>query len=591
MTRESEVRWEAVVIGTGFGGAISACRLSKQWPGKVLVLERGKRYPLGSFPRTPRDMARNFWNMPDEKHRRPKHVSKEEMRGLFDIRNYKHLDVVQCAGLGGGSLIYANVFLEPPDHIFDERWPQSCKKSELAPYYSVAKEVLGSRPIPQNNDPRRKIVRTELFEQFAKEVGRKSELVDLNVFFGNDFQNPLPIGEQDRNRYGALQTSCTYCAECDVGCNTQSKNTLDLNYLHVAEHRYQAQILTEHLAQKIVPLGAPQPNGQQQDDPQADGSHGYAVYYTNLVDKSVVKVVTNRVVVSAGTLNTTELLLRCRDEFRTLPRISAKLGHSYSGNGDFLSFVAGTNRPANPNYGPVITQRVDYNLFKDFDPQRAFILEDASYPNFAAWFVEGAKPLSFRISAMIQLMKDWFHRLFTGQSMGSVGWALSDVLADDLSMNTAVLLCMGIDKSNGVMSLDEANAVSVDWPTGDSRSLYDAILNAGQKFKEVFHAQAFFPIPTWGLWPWTCHSWPWSATRKNVSVHSLGGCILADSPEKGVTNSDRREFGQVFGYRNLFVADGALLPTAVGANPTATISAVSEMVAEGITHQKPDANL
>ena len=430
-----------------------------------------------------------------------------------------------------------------------------------------------------------------MFEQFAKEVGRKSELVELNVFFGNDFQNPLPIGEQSRNRFGALQTSCTYCGECDVGCNTQSKNTLDLNYLYVAEHRYQAQILTEHLAQRIVPLGTIRPNGEQQDDPQADGSNGFAVYYMNLADKSVVRVLTSRVIVSAGTLNTTELLLRCRDVFHTLPRISAKLGHSYSGNGDFLSFVVGTDRDANPNYGPVITQRVDYNLFEDFDPRRAFIVEDASYPNFASWFVEGAKPLSFRIPSLIRLMKHWFRRFAKGQSMGSAGWALGDLLSNDLSMNTAVLLCMGIDSSNGVMTLDKANTIHVDWPSHQSQDLYQAILGAGQKFREVFCGKTFFPLPTWGLWPWTFKSWPWSATRKNVSVHSLGGCILGDSPEKGVTSSDRTDFGQVFGYRNLFVADGALLPTAVGANPTATISAICEMVSEGITNQKPDAKL
>ena len=150
-------RYEAVVIGTGFGGSINACRLAKRWPGKVLVLERGKRYPLGSFPRKPHEFARNFWNVPEEGRSRPKHMSKETQRGMFDIRNYKHMDVVLCAGLGGGSLIYANVFLEPPDGVFDDRWPATAHKAELMPYYLVAKEVLGvaadpseQRPAPQD---------------------------------------------------------------------------------------------------------------------------------------------------------------------------------------------------------------------------------------------------------------------------------------------------------------------------------------------------------------------------------------------------------------------------------------------------------
>ena len=111
---------------------------------------------------------------------------------MFDIRNYGHMDTVICAGLGGGSLIYANVFLEPPDAVFEQGWPESCNKDTLQPYYQVVKLVLGSRPIPQNDDPRRRVIRTELYQQLAKEEGRDSKLVDINVFFGNDFDNPTP---------------------------------------------------------------------------------------------------------------------------------------------------------------------------------------------------------------------------------------------------------------------------------------------------------------------------------------------------------------------------------------------------------------
>jgi cholesterol oxidase len=571
-------RYEAVVIGTGFGGAISACRLSKRWPGngKVLVLERGKRYPLGSFPRKPHDVADSFWNVSEESHQRPREFAGREMHGLFDIRSFRQMDVVLGAGLGGGSLIYANVFLEPPDHVFDDRWPNSCKKAALAPYYRMVKEVLGSRPIPQNGDPRRRILRTELFQQFAREVGRPFQLVDINVFFGNDLQNPLPIGEQQRNRYGALQTSCVYCGECDIGCNYQAKNTLDLNYLFVAEHRYGAEIRTEHLANRIVPL-----DKAGDDDPSCDGTHGFAVYVRDLNGGSAhERVVTQRVVVSAGTLGSNEILLRCRDVHRTLPRLSRRLGHSYSGNGDFLSFVVGTNKPADPTYGPVITQRTDFNLFDAFDPSRAFILEDASYPALAAWFTEGAKPGFLHLNSVMRIVRDFFRRFLRGESLGSVGTAFKELLSHDLSYHTAVLLCMGIDQSNGVMTLDRRGQLDVDWPQNDSRSLYEAMLQAGRSFKEVFSADAFVPLPNW-LWPF----------RKNVSVHSLGGCILADTADGGVTSADRATFGRVFGYQNLYVADGAIVPTAVGANPTATISALAEMVAQAITGIQPDADL
>jgi cholesterol oxidase len=566
---------EVIVIGSGFGGAISACRLAKKWPGQVMVLERGKRYPMHSFPRTPHAMSTNFWNIVREGRTRPKNIASKDMHGMFDIRTFDHLDAVVCAGLGGGSLIYANVFLQPPDEVFDENWPASCKKDVLQPYYAAAKSVLGARPIPVNDDPRRHIIRTELFKEFAEHDGRKSELVDINVFFGNDFEKPLDIGVQDKNRYGAVQTSCVYCAECDVGCNTHSKNTTDLNYLFVAEHKYQAQISTEVLADKIVPL-----NAEGEDDPSADGEHGYRVYWLDLNDgKKQCSALTRRVVVSAGTLGTNELLMRCRDVYKTLPGISSKLGEHFSGNGDFLSFVVEGKKPADPNYGPVITQKTDYNLFSDFDRKRAFILEDASFPNFAAWYTEGLKPGFFQLYALLRTIKVFFSRFLHGITTGRVGYAFNELLKGDASFTTAVLLCMGLDNSNGKIKLDKSGFINIEWPYKENMSLYQAILDTGERFKRWCGGKIYIPLPNW-LWP----------IRHNVTVHSLGGCRIADDPHKGVTSAAAETFGQVFAYRGLYVADGALLPTAVGANPVATISALSEKVAEGITGIKPDIN-
>jgi cholesterol oxidase len=578
-----EKNYEAIVIGSGFGGAIAGCRLAKKWDGgRVLILERGKRYPMGSFPRKPHDFAHNFWAIPEEKFRRPHDIERlinrgEESHGIFDVRNYKHMDVLIGAGLGGGSLIYANVFMIPPDEVFDERWPNSCKRNKLLPYYAIAKEVLGSRPIPVNDEPRRQIIRQQLFAEVAKKNRRNSELVDINVFFGNDFEKPLAIGEQDRNRYGALQTSCVYCAECDIGCNYHAKNTLDLNYLFVAEHRYGAVIRTEHLVLKIVPV-----NAERGDEPTADGTHGYRVYYRDLAGSTpeVCTAFAKHVVLSAGTLGSTEMLLRCKEHFRTLPRISDKLGRGFSGNGDFLSFLLGSKVAADPNYGPVITQRTDYNLFANFDRDRAFMLQDASYGNILAWFAEGAKPGFLRLSSLRRFFYHLYSRWTSGKSLGTFGWALDDLLSDDISFRTCVLLCMGLDKSNGVMTLDDDHQLSINWPYKDSMPLYRSILESGKQFARSVHASVSTPLPTW--------DWP---GRNNVTVHPLGGCTLADDASAGVTSAAPETFGQVFGYKNLYVADGAIVPTAVGANPTATISALSELVARGITGLAPSSDL
>jgi cholesterol oxidase len=558
-------RYEAIIIGTGFGGAINACRLSKKWPGRVLVLERGKRYPLGSFPRTPHAMAKNFWNPAFEKRKRPRAVARIKERGLFDLRNYKNIDVVVGAGLGGGSLIYANVFLEPPDVVLSD-WPAGCRKPDLVPYYALAREVLGARTLPPPTTARRRVVRTELFRKTAQRLNRNSSLVDINVFFGNDFANPLNPGVQDTNRYGKLQTSCVYCGECDAGCNYQAKNTLDLNYLHCAEVRYGAEIATEQLVERIEPLGS---GGRE--DHAATGEHGYRVYYRDLINEAQLKHAdTRRVIVAAGALGSTELLLRCRDEFHSLPAISPQLGQHFSGNGDFLSFVVGTHEPADPNYGPVITQRIDFNLFDEFDRERAFILEDASYPAFAAWFVEGAKPGFLRLRSLRLFLRHLLARLL-GHTTGSIGFAFQDLLGDDLSYHTAVLLCMGLDRSNGLMFLGGDHWLDIRWPLDLSRPLYDAILQAGRRFKKHTRASTFLALPTW----W----WPF---RKNVSVHPLGGCILGEGLSSGVTSTALESFGEVHGYRNLYVADGSILPSAVGANPTATITALAEKICHRI---------
>jgi cholesterol oxidase len=580
-----EESYEAIIVGSGFGGAITGCRLAKKWPGeKVLILERGKRYPMGSFARSPHDVAQAFWALSGEKTRRPRHIQRlvkktgQDTHGLFDIRNYHHMDAVIGAGLGGGSLIYANVFMIPPDDIFDSRWPSSCHRPELSQYYAIVKQVLGSRPIPTNtSDPRREIVRTKLFEAVAKQNSRDSQLVDINVFFGNDFEHPTRIGHQERNRYGAVQTSCVYCAECDLGCNYHAKNTLDLNYLFVAERRYNAVIRTEHLVTKIVPV-----NAGGSDFPDAAGEHGYRVYYRDLTSDGAPEqsALAKRVVVSAGTFGSVELLLRAKEHFGTLPRISSLLGRSFSGNGDFLSFALGSKQPANPNYGPVITQRTDYNLFQNFDPKRAFILEDASYPSFLAWLMEGAQPRFLSLKPLINTLRHFIAKWTSGKSLGSLGWIVGDLLGGDPSYHTCVLLCMGFDSSTGVMTLDENHELTVDWPYKESLPLYQAILNAGKQFARAVKTDFFTALPNW--------DWP---IRNNTTVHALGGCVLADDPSRGVTSADRKMFGQVFGYENLFVADGSMVPTAVGANPTATISALSEMVAEGITGVMPDAEL
>jgi cholesterol oxidase len=583
---------EAVVIGSGFGGSVMSARLSKQWPGKVLLLERGKAYPLGAYPRSPHDMADNLWCPEWDTSRRPRAIhhrraKRGHLAGMFDIRHFDRIDTVTSAVFGGGSQIYANVFLRPPEAVFEQHWPTALRRETLEPYYHVAQQVLGARPIPawDSKDPsdRRYVLRTVQFQKFAQREKLPTRLADICVYFGNDYSYkgsnaPTPLGIQEHNRYGALQTSCTYCGECDIGCNVQAKNSLDRNYLHVAQHRYQAQIRTQAAAERIVPL-----NEALLDDPDADGRHGYRVVFRDVASGQEHSVTTRRVIVSAGTLGTTELLMRCRDVHRTLPRVSRRLGHSFSGNGDFLSFALDGKEEINSTYGPVITQYTDHHLFEDFDRSKAFMLQDASFPTQAGWAAAVVGPMTSPLRKawlfLSQLCLYAFDSVYPGRKRSSVGYFLHKLFSHDLSQYSAVMLCMGLDKADGTLRLNKAGYLDIDWPQKSSQGLYDAILSLCERFTRSIGG-SFLPMPTW-LRP----------MRNNVTVHPLGGCALADTPEQGVVSASDGSRGQVFGYTGLYVADGSLMPTALGANPAATITALSEWIAHDITAAMPDAAL
>ena len=141
-----------------------------------------------------------------------------------------------------------------------------------------------------------------------------------------------------------------------------------------------------------------------------------------------------------------------------------------------------------------------------------------------------------------------------------------------------LLLGMGFDKSDGHMTLSSEGSLQLTWPTRSNKSLYDRMMELGRSFKKIWGAMGSAPFPTYMV-------------GRNFTVHPLGGCALAETSEQGVVDCDPRNFGAVFGYRNLYVADGSLIPSAVGVNPSLTIAALAEMVAQGITGIEPSADL
>ena len=513
-------RYDALVIGTGFGGAVAACRLAQAGLA-VGVLERGRRYPKNSFPRN--------WNNPADGWLWP------IGQGLFDVKPINEMMVVQGAGYGGGSLIYANVHLRAPADLFAAGWPAGYSRAALDPYYDLVAWMLDIKPITESHHlgmpPK-----TVAMREAAERLGRAAQFCYPNIAV--DFGDPdkdLP------NRFGVSQQGCNYCGECDIGCNRLAKNTLDLNYLALAE-QHGAEPSTQCEAIKITP-----------------SANGYIVTFINhLAGAREETVAAPAVFLCAGAVNSTELLLRCRDQYKTLTQLSNRLGHNYSGNGDFIAFAFDTAARLEPWNGPTITTGIVYD--NGAGPARNwFIFEEGGYPKEIAGLLQLLNPAGGALTATITMTRAEFER-----ALGAAGGAaLKQPFA--VGNNSAVFLAMGRDRANGRIKLVPVPAVppaynlAVEWDVASNLPLYDA--EAGFS-ADIAGALGGKPA----LNPF------WQRLHTPASVHNLGGCTMADNAATGVTNAH----GEVYGYPGLYVFDGAILPKATGVNPSHTIAAVAE---------------
>ena len=516
--------YDVVVIGSGFGGAINACRLALAGR-SVCVLERGKRWGKKDFPRTTGQVARSFWNFKDY--------------GLLDYRTFGKIDVIQGSGVGGGSLVYFNVHIRTPKEIFENpRWPKSVKRDTLNPYYDKAKDVLEAKPLTppaELNMPNR----TEAFLAAAQAAGKKGELVDICVYTGPD----------KINRQGSPQGGCVYCGNCMLGCHVHAKNTLDLNYIALAE-KNGAEVYPLHYVEKI--------------EPASDG--GYRVHFKQFDSEKGGEfergaVTGRKVIVSAGSLGSTEILLRSRDLHKTLPNLGPMLGEKFSGNGDFLlSGTFDSDREIDPGSGPSITAITDYSTAKN-----KIFIEDLGFPDPFLWYLEGSLPSPGRLQNIKRFLDRYILRTLGLSKASAFTDGVDRLFQGGITPRFLPYLGMGTDAADGKMKLSGDN-IDIEWNSKASREMFREMedglkaLSAGVKGK----------YQTSLLWRWPL--------RKLLTAHPLGGCGMSNDPGQGVVN----EYGEVWNYPGLYVSDGSIIPTALSVNPSATISALSERVAEHI---------
>jgi cholesterol oxidase len=509
----SKDAYEAIVIGSGFGGAVAACRLAQAGV-DVALLERGARFPLGGFPRHVVDSHDSLlWHH----------------GGPYDVRPLNDVLVVQAAGYGGGSLVYANVQMRAPTKVFDQGWPPGYTRAELDPYYDLVGHMLDIAPVGDDPATGRPPPKTLRMADAATSLGRRSQHFrpNLAVRFEGAGAPPTP------NKFGAFQSGCIHCGECDVGCNVGAKNTLDLNYLTVAEHSG-ADVATSSEVTWLAP----------------NDKGGFEVRYTEKGSSQARSIVGNQVFLCLGAVNTTELLLRCRDQFKTLPQLSSRLGHGYSANGDFLAFATGS-KSFHSTRGPTITTACVYDI--GTTDGMWFMVEDGGY--------------SAQIAQRMPLLHPIRLAQLAGRELEDRILRHAHSFAQHLQEegdSTAVLLVMGRDRADGSIELRGAqHRLHVRWNLESNSDLYAAETAACREFANALEGQLSL-APNFRL------------IAQPSSVHNLGGCRMGISANEGVVDCD----GRVFGYPGLHVIDGAILPGSVGVNPSHTIAAVAERCVE-----------
>jgi cholesterol oxidase len=535
--------FDIVIIGSGFGGSINACRLSAAGQ-KVLVLERGRwwkppaennpvdlsQFPADAtpYPRTPEDPW--VWSVSDP----AKH------HGWIEFHFWPGMAVATAAGVGGGSLVYANVSAIPPEITFEQGWPTGINRETLKPFYDLAGEMLDVQQLPDNQLTQRFL----LVQQAAGAIGDEKRFgkLDLAVTFSDEWNYGLhdPFNNQHTkpftNAFGHAQGTCVHCGNCDVGCQVLAKNTLDLNYLWQAQQQG-AQVQALSMASHVAPEG-----------------EGYRVFYSKI--DSATDTITDgfsvtgrRVILAAGSLGSTELLLRSRDQFGTLPNVSGALGGQWSANGDYLTPAWYANRepPPSPTWGPTITCHIDYLVDQPAGAPR-YTIEDGGIPPAGRdWLVQAIEVEEEKVPFPFNLALQHLANMITN---------------DNELARLMPWFANGVDAGNGVLELKDGK-LFLNWDVTDSKPTYDAEIHKQVQLAHATGGAAQVPL-SWSLFHWL------------ITPHPVGGSRMGNTAADGVVN----DAGQVFGYPGLYVSDGSIIPTPIGINPSRTISALSERIAQ-----------
>ena len=517
--------FDAIVIGSGFGGAIAACRAAERGL-KVLVLERGRRWSTRDYPRKPGDP----WLFNNREPAR--------QNGWLDLRFFRQMAIAQAAGVGGGSLNYSSVALEMHPSLFKKDWPQEITYDELKPYYDKVAQMMNLQTLPDGQLTKRFMLAREGAEKlgYADRFSKTPLAVSFSPEWHYGLKDPFTAQHSRTftNAQGQQQGTCIHLGNCDIGCDVRAKNTLDLNYIPLAE-RHGTEVRPLHVVRVIEPQGAE-----------------YRVVYDRIQDGRLVRGAASarRVLLAAGSLGSTELLLRCRDDFRTLPRLGGRLGRRWSANANVVSMATYADpERVRQTIGPMISSAIDFSG-GDADAPR-FIVEDDGFPN-----------------VLLNALRACLDNGAEGAGRSLLRQIEEHVRGDERQRNVMVWLGAGADAADGQLAMKRpwlapwTKQLDLRWDAKNSTRVVEAILAVHRSLTEKTGGSV---SPAATLTP----------SRTTLTLHPLGGCGMGATAETGVVS----HLGQVFNYPNLYVVDGAIIPAPTVQNPSHTIAALAERVA------------
>jgi len=511
-------RYDAVIIGSGYGGGVTASRLARMGQ-KVCVLERGREFRTGDFPSRFPDLKNNIKATGER-------LSSGSDGALYDFRSGADIHVLMGRGLGGGSLINAGVALRPDPRVFEHTaWPaEITRTSDLDEGFSRAKRMLR----PATHDAAATMTKYKALERAGNANQTSIAPAEVVVNF-NDTTNPA----------GVSQPACTLCGDCCAGCNVGAKNTVALTYLPDA-HSHGAEIFTE------IRVG----HVEKTDN-------GWRVSAKTVSDNKEITIETETVILAAGTLGSTEILLRSRERGLNL---SDRLGKGFSANGDIIAFGYGADDKVNA-IGVGHPPRVE------LDDVGACVsgqikISDPGNLDHEMYVQEGVLP-----SALAPLLPMVF--IPGGRILGALKSLVKGVYNGPFA-NLHTFFAVSHDSAQGEMTLQN-DRLSLSWPDVASEPVFarlDAML------EKISNASGADYIKN-----------PLDKTmvgNRPATAHPLGGCAMGRDARDGVVNHKCQVFTGDTGpdpsatHKGLYVCDGSVIPRSLGVNPLLTITALTE---------------